>query len=111
MHTVILYIHNVCITLCTQCVMVLLNRFHGTHKCPFGSTSVRTAPLIRKDEINGPGPARYQQKMVADGERGREREGETSRPSYTFASTSSRLYCPPSIVTVRHSHSLHTHTQ
>ena len=51
----------------------LLNRFHGMHKCPFGSTSVRTAPLIRKDEINGPGPARYQQKMVADGERGRER--------------------------------------
>ena len=83
-------------------------RFHGTYKCPFGSTSVRTAPLVKRDEIMYPGPAHYQQRppsakggaTTSDRERmgGVQVSGE--RPSYTFASTTSRLYSPPNIVTV-----------
>ena len=96
------YIHDM-LTFCQ-----LNCRFHGTYKYPFGSTSVRTAPLIRKDEINGPGPAHYQRRRAQSGkaEGGRGGEGETSKPSCTFASTTSRLYSPPNIVTVRLS--LHT---
>ena len=88
----------------------VLSRFHGTYKCPFGSTAVRTAPLIKRDEMMFPGPAHYQQRpstakgggTTADGEKTRG-GGQVSdeKPSYTFASTTSRLYSPPSIVTVR----------
>ena len=70
-----------------------------TYKCPFGSTSVRTAPLVKKDVILGPGPARYQQLESQPAEKGGRGQQE-SKPSYTFASTTSRLYSPPSIVTV-----------
>jgi hypothetical protein len=83
------------------------SQFHGTYKCPFGSTAVRTAPLIKRDEMLFPGPAHYQQRPASakagtttDGDKTR-RGGHASgeRSSYTFASTTSRLYSPPSIVT------------
>ncbi|CAI8002297.1 Sperm-tail PG-rich repeat-containing protein 2 [Geodia barretti] len=80
------------------------SQFHGTYKCPFGSTSVRTAPLIKKDVILGPGPAHYQpseSQTVEPGDGGRSQQPRETKPSYTFASTTSRLYSPPSIVTVR----------
>ncbi|CAI7995002.1 Sperm-tail PG-rich repeat-containing protein 2, partial [Geodia barretti] len=67
-------------------------------------TSVRTAPLIKKDVILGPGPAHYQpseSQSVEPGDGGRSQQPRETKPSYTFASTTSRLYSPPSIVTVR----------
>lgn len=62
----------------------------------FGSGSVRTAPLVKKDERLLPGPAHYHQ------------QGEGNPPpakprsSYTFASTSKRLYSPPSVAMVQY---------
>ena len=91
-------------------VNCIIFRFHGTFKCPFGSTSLRTAPLIKRDQILGPGPAHYQQGSASGKEADRsgkagkkirnETRSDTEKPSYTFASTTSRLYSPPSIVTV-----------
>jgi hypothetical protein len=82
------------------------SQFHGTFKCPFGSTAMRTAPLIKRDEILGPGPAHYQPGRrpvktdpAARGGGRPQEPREEGRPSHTFASTTSRLYSPPSIVT------------
>ena len=77
-------------------------RYHGTYKCPFGSTAVRTAPLVKKDELSLPGPAHYQRRPDSEGG-GAKEKGGVAKPqqlSYTFASTTNRLYSPPSIVTV-----------
>ena len=85
-------------------------RYHGAYKCPFGSTAVRTAPLVKRDEILGPGPAHYQRKPQLEqsesSRKGEQKGGlhaNEEKLSYTFASTTSRLYSPPSIVTVRQS--------
>ena len=80
-------------------------RMQGIRKCPFGTTSVRTAPLVKRDELYMPGPAHYHQQSQSQGEQGggEEGKGANSKPqrlSHTFASTSKRLYSPPSIVTV-----------
>lgn len=103
----------------------------GVLKHPFGTTSVRTAPLVKRDELNMPGPAHYQQRQEEGGEDPVARppppppptglaaggglgkpvvgKGAVGKPSLrstggeklssTFASTSKRLYSPPSIVT------------
>ena len=81
-------------------------RMQGIRKCPFGTTSVRTAPLVKRDELYLPGPGHYHQQSQPQGEQqggGEEGKGANSKPqrlSHTFASTSKRLYSPPSIVTV-----------
>lgn len=83
-------------------------RLQGIHKYPFGTTSVRTAPLTKKDEYYMPGPAHYQRDVMSGEEEagdtvvhgGIKPPGHSPRPSYTFSSTSKRLYSPPRIVTV-----------
>ena len=80
-------------------------RMQGIRKCPFGTTSVRTAPLVKRDELYMPGPGHYHQQSQPQGEQGGGEggKGANSKPqrlSHTFASTSKRLYSPPSIVTV-----------
>ena len=89
-------------------------RMQGIRKCPFGTTSVRTAPLVKRDELYLPGPAHYHQQSQPQGEQqggGEDGKGANSKPqrlSHSFASTSKRLYSPPSIVTVSQS-TQHTH--
>ena len=89
-------------------------RMQGIRKCPFGTTSVRTAPLVKRDELYLPGPAHYHQQSHPQGEQqggGEDGKGANSKPqrlSHSFASTSKRLYSPPSIVTVSQS-TQHTH--
>jgi hypothetical protein len=61
-------------------------------KTAFGSTSVRTESLVKRDEFNKPGPAHYQSPKRSNSAGG-------SRPSANFLSTSKRLYEPPPIVT------------
>lgn len=61
---------------------------------------MRTAPLVKKDELDIPGPAHYQK---GTGNGGESSEGSSDRPikfSHMFASTTGRLYTPPKIVTV-----------
>ena len=63
---------------------------------------MRTAPLVKKDELSLPGPAHYQRRPDSEGD-GAKEKGGVAKPqqlSYTFASTTNRLYSPPSIVTV-----------
>lgn len=80
-----------------------LFRLQGIQKHPFGSTSVRTAPLVKKDELDMPGPAHYQKKTESGED---DPEGEVksyNRPlkfNHMFASTTGRLYTPPKIVMV-----------
>ena len=77
-------------------------RVFGIQKYPFGTTSVRTAPLIKKDELHMPGPAHYQETAEENTpQEGRATKAKsTPKLSHTFASTTKRLYSPPSIVTV-----------
>ena len=89
-------------------------RMQGIRKCPFGTTSVRTAPLVKRDELYLPGPAHYHQQSQPQGEQqgvGEDGKGANSKPqrlSHSFASTSKRLYSPPSIVTVSQSNAAHS---
>ncbi len=77
---------------------------NGTHLHPFGTTSMRTAPLVKKDAMYMPGPASYPNNSSVD-----ELDPEGPQPVKTnqmpknssmFSSTSKRLYSPPAIVTV-----------
>jgi hypothetical protein len=58
----------------------------------FGTSSIRTVPLVKKDDYELPGPAQYHSNS-----------GDTPspvlRPSSMFSSNSKRLYSPPTIVT------------
>ena len=69
---------------------IIIYRVQGS---PFGSTSVRTLPLHKKDDIYTPGPAHYQ-----DTNQSTEKH---DRFSHSFASKTKRLYSPPAIVAVR----------
>lgn len=78
----------------------------GIHRHPFGTASVRTAPLIKKDEVYMPGPAHYQRNPQSE-EPGHEGEEaipsarvQGSKNSFMFSSTSKRLRSPPNIVKV-----------
>ena len=71
-----------------------LCRMQGIQKYPFGTTSVRTAPLTKKDELHMPGPTHYQkQPQLEQGVGGGGGEGgangkpsvRTRRSSHTFA--------------------------
>ncbi len=77
---------------------------NGVHQHPFGTTSVRTVPLVKKDALYMPGPARYPQSSLSE-----ELDPEGTQPvrpiqvpkkSSMFSSTSKRLYSPPAIMTV-----------
>lgn len=70
-------------------------RFDGFRNCPFGSTSVRTVPLTKKDEPLMPGPADYH-KIEAK---------SNDRPSHTFISHTKRLHSP--LATVGFIHEAH----
>lgn len=62
---------------------------------------MRTAPLVKMDELDMPGPAHYQKGTEDYGEN---HEGIYKKPlksSHMFSSTTGRLYTPPKIVTVR----------
>ena len=85
-------------------LLSIMCSINGIHRHPFGSTSVRTAPLIKKDEFHMPGPAHYQQDPSSE-----EADPDAPQPqiktqkpkkSFMFSSTSKRLYSPPAIVTV-----------
>jgi hypothetical protein len=62
-------------------------RMTGLQPCPFGTTSIRTVPLTKKDESQMPGPAHYQDA----------KHRSDDRLSHAFASTTSRLYSPPAV--------------
>ena len=75
-------------------------RLQGIQKYPFSSTSVRTASMVKKDELDMPGPAYYQKGTEKDGENADEICSRPPKFSHMFASTTGRLYTPPRIVTV-----------
>ncbi|KAL5457127.1 hypothetical protein EMCRGX_G034367 [Ephydatia muelleri] len=66
---------------------------HNVVACPFGSTSVRTVPLIKRDTVDLPGPAQYQQDDLLVTMTRRQ------KLSSCFASATKRLPSPPAIVT------------
>lgn len=93
---------------------VSIAQIQGIHRHPFGTTSVRTAPLVKKDEVYMPGPAHYQRESNSE-EPGAEAEvtiqpanlkAQKPKKSFMFSSTSKRLHSPPSIITVSTSWSL-----
>ncbi|XP_064382075.1 sperm-tail PG-rich repeat-containing protein 2-like isoform X2 [Halichondria panicea] len=76
---------------------------NGVHQHPFGTTSVRTVPLVKKDDLHMPGPADYLKQDPSSEEVDPESTHlmkATQRPknSSMFSSTSKRLYVPPAIV-------------
>jgi hypothetical protein len=79
-------------------------RLQGIQKHPFSSTSVRTAPLVKRDELDMPGPAHYQKDSEEpDGNNPDESCNRPPKRSHMFSSTTGRLYTPPKIVTVSYS--------
>lgn len=62
----------------------------GMKQSVFGTTSVRTVPLTKRDEKDIPGPDMYQETTPTN---------TSNKLNAVFASTSKRLYSPPPIVT------------
>ena len=56
--------------------------------------------MVKKDELDMPGPAYYQKGTEKGGENTDENSNRPSKFSHMFASTTGRLYSPPKIVTV-----------
>ena len=69
-------------------------------KVPFGSSSVRTAPMTKTHEDLFPGPAHY---TNTD-----KKTKQDAQPSSTFASLTDRLHSPPPIVKVKFLNPVHT---
>lgn len=67
-------------------------RLDGSNRIPFGSTSVRTVPLTKKDVFHMPGPADYQDSKTQS-----PRYYNKDKLSHTFASSSKRLYSPNTV--------------
>ena len=68
-------------------------------KVPFGSSSVRTAPMTKTHEDLFPGPAHY---TNTD-----KKTKHDVQPSSTFASLTDRLHSPPPIVKVKFPNPVH----
>lgn len=69
---------------------------HNVAACPFGSTSMRTVPLVNRDAIDLPGPAQYQN---AGQDELLIKMTQRQKLSSCFASTTKRLPSPPAIAT------------
>ena len=65
----------------------------STRKGVFGTTSTRSRPMLRRDDLELPGPAHYQPKEKPFRPR-------YAQPTANFSSVTNRLVEPPNVIKV-----------